>query len=92
MVSVMDVSCSERKIGYGMKPQYFSSTPRMRYSLENSCESSAMCSVTVVPTSVRVPSVISKSTPFLDSQCTGFAPGSWLSVSISTLSATMKVE
>ena len=51
-----------------------------------------MCSVTVVPTSVRVPSVISKFTPSFETQRTGFASGTKLSVSIVTSSATINVE
>ena len=48
-----------------------------------------MCRMMVVPWSLRQPGVMVKVMPSADSQCTGSAPSSQDSVSISTFSDTM---
>ena len=63
----------DKKIGVGMKEQYFSMTSLARYSFANSRQSSFRYKVISVPTPSFVPSVISNSVPPSHAQWTGVA-------------------
>ena len=81
-----------RKMGVGMKEQYFSMTSLARYSLANSKQSSLRNKVISVPTVSLEPSDMSNSVPPSHSQCTGTASFCQERESMCTASATIKAE
>ena len=79
-------------MGVGMKEQYLRMVDLTVLPSRNSSDSLLRYRVTVVPTSSRSVSSIVYSTLPSDSQQTALASGRQLSVSMRTLSATMKAE